>query len=91
MDPINTVGIAHPAAKLSPVRGAQDASATASPTPPRRTDRLDLSGMQGFLQVLRQNDIRGEKVAEIRAQIEAGTYETEEKLEIAIDRLIDDL
>jgi negative regulator of flagellin synthesis FlgM len=36
-------------------------------------------------------EIRQERVDEIRRQIAAGTYETSEKLEVALDRLIDDL
>jgi negative regulator of flagellin synthesis FlgM len=36
-------------------------------------------------------EIRHERVAEIRQQIAAGTYETPEKLEVALDRLLDEL
>ncbi|HIQ20562.1 MAG TPA: flagellar biosynthesis anti-sigma factor FlgM, partial [Planctomycetes bacterium] len=36
-------------------------------------------------------EIRQERVARIRAEIAAGTYETEEKLEIAIGRLLDEI
>lgn len=36
-------------------------------------------------------DIRYDRVAEIRAQIAAGTYETPEKLEIAVSRLLDEI
>lgn len=36
-------------------------------------------------------DIRADLVAKIRAEIAAGTYETEEKLKIAIDRLLDEI
>ena len=34
---------------------------------------------------------RADLVARVRAEIEAGTYETDEKLNIAIDRLMDEL
>jgi negative regulator of flagellin synthesis FlgM len=36
-------------------------------------------------------EIRYERVAEIRSQIAAGVYETPEKMEIAMDRLLDEL
>lgn len=56
------------------------------------TDRVELSGMCGILKSLKAgNDFRADKVADIKAQIEAGTYETDEKLDIAADRLLDDL
>ena len=36
-------------------------------------------------------DIRADRVDEIRAAIEAGTYEPEERLDIAVDRLLDEI
>ena len=36
-------------------------------------------------------DIRADRVAAIRAQIAAGTYETPEKLDAALDRLLDEI
>jgi negative regulator of flagellin synthesis FlgM len=36
-------------------------------------------------------EIRNDKVAEIRAQIESGKYESAEKLDVALDRLLDEL
>ena len=56
------------------------------------TDKLQLSGVSHMLATLKAGgDIRADKVAAIRAQLDAGTYETEAKLDKAIDRLIDDL
>jgi anti-sigma28 factor (negative regulator of flagellin synthesis) len=56
------------------------------------TDRVELSGMSGLLKSLKAgHDFRADKVADIKAQIEAGTYESEEKLDVAADRLLDDL
>jgi anti-sigma28 factor (negative regulator of flagellin synthesis) len=55
------------------------------------TDRLDLSGVSHLLQTLKANDVRLDKVAAIRAQIEAGTYEDEKKLDVAVDKLLDEL
>ena len=36
-------------------------------------------------------DIRANRIADIRAQIQAGTYETPEKLELALERMLGDL
>lgn len=58
---------------------------------PRLADKLELSGISHLLTALKTNDIRTDKVATVRAQIEAGTYENDEKLDMAIDRLLDDL
>ncbi len=54
-------------------------------------DRVELSGVAGMLKTLKTNDIRADKVASVRAQIEAGTYEDDHKLDVASDRLLDDL
>jgi flagellar biosynthesis anti-sigma factor FlgM len=55
------------------------------------TDKLELSVMSHLLQSLKSNDVRVDKVAQIKQQIEAGTYETDDKLDVAADRLLDDL
>ena len=55
-------------------------------------DRVELSGMGAMMQSLKAGkDVRVDKVAQIKSQIEAGTYESDEKLDIAADRLLDDL
>lgn len=56
------------------------------------TDKLQLSGVSHMLATLKAGgDIRADKVAAIRQQIEAGTYETEARLDAAVDRLLSDL
>jgi len=55
------------------------------------TDRLELSGTSQLLAALKTNDIRADKVAQVRAQIEAGTYEDDAKLSATVDRLLEDL
>ena len=44
-----------------------------------------ISQMQGV------PDIRADRVAQLRAQIAAGTYETAAKLDAAVDRLLDEM
>ena len=55
-------------------------------------DDLQLSDAARALDKVRHvPEIRQERVARIRAEIAAGTYETEQKLEIAIGRLLDEI
>jgi anti-sigma28 factor (negative regulator of flagellin synthesis) len=56
-----------------------------------RADKVEISGVSHLLATLKANDVRADKVADIRAQIEAGTYETDDKLDAAADRLLDEL
>ena len=36
-------------------------------------------------------DIRADRIAQIRAEIAAGTYETDQKLDVAVGRLLDEI
>ena len=55
-------------------------------------DQLDISQEADMVSRMREvPDIRAERVAEIRAAIESGEYETPEKLDIAVGRLLDEL
>ena len=62
-----------------------------STSTPRASDRLELSGHSHLLTALKSNDVRVDKVAVIKSQIEAGTYESDEKLDVAIDRMLDEM
>lgn len=66
-------------------------AATGAPEKSGLVDKLELSGMSHLLMSLKSNDVRTDKVASVRAAIEAGSYEDDHKLEAAIDRLLDDL
>ena len=59
---------------------------------PRESDRVELSGHARFLDLL-QNLPEGrlEQVEAVRNSIDAGTYETDEKLGLALGRLLEDL
>ena len=55
-------------------------------------DQLDISNEAEMISRARDlPEMRAERVAEIRAQIEAGTYETADKLDIAVGRLLDEI
>jgi len=55
-------------------------------------DELEISDAGRMVDRVRDvPEIRQERVDQIRAQIAAGTYETDEKLQIAIGRLLDEI
>ena len=55
-------------------------------------DRVDISAEADFVsQVHDLPDVRTERVADIRAQIDAGVYQTDEKLDVALGRLLDEI
>lgn len=66
---------------------------TESPsTPTRGADTVNLSEQARYLDALRENaDVRVDLVQRIRAEIAAGTYESFDKFDKAVDGLIDDL
>lgn len=55
-------------------------------------DHVEISPLGQMLDgINRMPEIRYEKVEAIRSQIASGVYETPEKLELALDRLLDEL
>jgi negative regulator of flagellin synthesis FlgM len=67
-----------------------DAGQTVHAGAPR--DHVEISPLGQMLDgITRLPEIRHEKVEEIRRQIAAGSYETPEKLELALDRLMDEI
>ena len=90
MSSINSVGGNSPVQKIitNPIKKEIQ---TEAPKSSNTTDKVELSGMSHLLKALKTNDVRTDKVASIRAQIEAGTYETDDKLDGAADKMLDDL
>src|SRR5690349_10428314 len=65
-------------------------AAPAGPTSPK--DEVEISAVSKMLDdASRTPGVREQRLAQIKAAIEAGTYETPEKLEIALDRMLDQL
>ena len=55
-------------------------------------DELEISPEANLVSQVRDlPDIRADRVAEVRAQIADGAYETDEKLDIALGRLLDEI
>ena len=66
----------------------QTAKATSSLA---EVDQLDISPAGELASRSLEESRREDRVAEIRAAIQAGTYETDDKLSVALDRLLDEL
>ena len=64
----------------------------ASSLPQSPQDEVEISPLAQKLQSLAQTgELRAARLAQIKAAIEAGEYETPDKLEAAVDRLLDEL
>ncbi len=61
-------------------------------TPRRGPDTVDLSEQARYLDALRNSaDVRTGLVQRVRGEIEAGTYESSDKFDAAVENLLDDL
>jgi negative regulator of flagellin synthesis FlgM len=87
---VNNVGSTSPIQKLT-TNPIQKSIPADPPANIKATDRLELSGSSHLLAALKTNDIRADKVASIKAQIADGSYETDDKLDSAVGKLLDDL
>jgi flagellar biosynthesis anti-sigma factor FlgM len=90
MNPVNGIGSSNP---INPVTSQPVRKSVPADAPPqsRATDKVELSSMPQLMATLKQNDIRADKVADIKAQINAGTYEDDAKLDATADKLLDEL
>lgn len=71
------------------VQSTQQADAVNDNAP---LDRVEISAEANFVsQVHDLPDVRTDRVADIRSQIDAGVYETDDKLDIAVGRLLDEI
>jgi len=87
---VNNVGSNTPIQKLVSNPIQKQIPADAAPGT-RASDRLELSGASGFLKTLKSNDVRTDKVASIKSLIDSGQYEDDHKLNVAVDKLLDEL
>jgi len=78
-------------AVVSPAQIRQASSTSTEPAKQRAADRLELSGLSPMLDRMKSTDVRQEKIAEIRQQLAEGTYETQEKIDAAVGKVIDEL
>jgi anti-sigma28 factor (negative regulator of flagellin synthesis) len=91
MSQINNISASPSVQKIinNPIQKEVPANATA---PTKASDRLELSGISHLLGIAKNNDIRTDKVADIRQQIENGSYDADgSKLDAAADKVLDEL
>jgi len=93
MSEIQQVNRSYPQLPVSETRGAGPDVRSPQRSPEPGADyRVEISEMaQALANLADMPDIRADKVAEVRGAIEAGTYETPDKWEAALDRIIADL
>jgi negative regulator of flagellin synthesis FlgM len=75
----------------SPTPGGSPKPPTNDSTAAPLTDRVELSGIGHLLSKLKTNDVRADKVASVKSAINDGSYESDDKLDVAIDRMLDDM
>jgi negative regulator of flagellin synthesis FlgM len=77
---------------ISAPHGARPAQPTSRPEAAQITDEVNLSEAAQLVEQVQQlPDIRADRVEAVRQQIAAGTYETSNKLDAALDRLLDEI
>ena len=83
----------HAAQSVAAPHASRSASAVSeSAATTRINDELSISDAAQQLEQIRQlPDIRQDRVDAIRSQIASGTYETADKLDVALSRLLDEI
>lgn len=92
MSQINNISPNTPVQKIvaNPIQKQVPADASQSLSP---SDKLELSGASHLLQALKSSaDVRTDKIAAIRGQIQSGTYDADgTKLDAAVDQVLNEL
>lgn len=94
MSSINGVGGNYPIKGVSSSGGVNRVAPQIQGVAEAGEDRVELStaGVGEYLKLLSGgSDVRSDKVASVKAAIQNGSYESDQKLNVAIDRLLDDL
>lgn len=90
MSSINSIGGNNPVQRVIS-KPVFKSTPTEAPQTTNNTDKLELGGMSHLLTQLKTNDIRVDKVQQIKEAIANGTYETDDKIDGAVDKLLDDV
>ena len=91
---ISNIGPAHlhGPQSISPPHSSRVSKPEVRPDSAPVRDELDISDAARLAEQAAQvPDIRQDRVDAIRAEITAGTYETQQKLDIAVERLLDEI
>ncbi len=82
----------HGAQAINSPHTSRASSLPATNSPGSIRDELDISDTGRLVdQVRDMPGLRMDRIRQIRAEIAAGTYETDEKLEIALGRMLDEV
>ena len=82
----------HGAQPISPPHGSRISKPSAPNQPGQIQDELDISDVGRLMEQAKGvSEVRQDVVDRIRGQIADGTYETADKLDIAMDRLLDEI
>lgn len=82
----------HGPQSISAPHGSRPAQPMTRPEAPQIADEVDISEAARLVEQTQQlPEIREDRVEAVRQQIAAGTYETTDKLNAAIERLLDEI
>lgn len=82
----------HGAQSIQGPNKVRQSAAPQTSEPLHGADQVDISAEADMVsRVHEMPDVRTDRVAEIRQQIEAGSYDTDAKFDIAIGRMLDEL
>ena len=82
----------HGSQSIGAPHAARSAQPMSRPEAPQIADEVDISDAARLVeQVQQMPDIREDRVEAIRQQIAAGTYETNDKIDAAVERLLDEI
>ncbi|MBN2561699.1 MAG: flagellar biosynthesis anti-sigma factor FlgM [Phycisphaerae bacterium] len=92
MNDVNAVGALASAATLREFANHSRSRTGATGNPVTPQDRVEISELADFLSRLAElPEARARKIVEVRGSIASGAYETSEKLDLAVERLLDGL
>ncbi|MEN6406598.1 MAG: flagellar biosynthesis anti-sigma factor FlgM [Thermoguttaceae bacterium] len=82
----------HGPQSITAPHGARPSQPMTKPEAPQIADEVDISEAARMIEQVQQlPDIRADRVEAVRQQIAEGTYETGDKLNVALDRLLDEI
>jgi anti-sigma28 factor (negative regulator of flagellin synthesis) len=89
---IHSVIASNPAWNVSANKPVAEPASKAASSVMAPTDEVEISSLGRMLDdASRTNGLREQRLAQIKSAIEAGTYETPDKLEAAVGRLLNSL
>ena len=77
---------------IKPIKQPENIEKAAESSSVQPQDEVEISNAGKMLNKLNQSsELHSARLAQIKAEIEAGTYDTEEKLEAAMERLLGEI